>query len=103
LSTSAVCRWIVRAIIAASTIQVSLRCDAGLSVPLPPRSGGEGSGVGGLLFDAATPPTPDPSPPFATQMGGRGARGRAAYQQATAYQQEGPKIRIRTAVRHCRA
>src|SRR6187431_2597147 len=32
-------------------------------VPLPPRSGGEGLGVGGHL-DAAIPPTPDPSPPF---------------------------------------
>src|SRR5690349_8518819 len=39
------------------------------SAPLPPRSGGEGSGVGGLSAHsissefAETPPTPDPSPP----------------------------------------
>ncbi len=33
------------------------------SVPLPPRSGGEGLGVGGDLFDFAPPPAPDPSPP----------------------------------------
>jgi ATP-dependent helicase Lhr and Lhr-like helicase len=47
--------------------------------PLPPRSGGEGSGVGGLStrsaanFDpefAETPPTPDPSPPRASRAGG---------------------------------
>src|SRR6266478_1628964 len=41
------------------------------SSPLPPRSGGEGSGVGGLSAGtaasaiAALPPTPDPSPPRA--------------------------------------
>lgn len=43
------------------------------SVPLPTRalaSGGEGLGVGGDLFDIATPPTPNPSPPFAPRMGG---------------------------------
>jgi ATP-dependent Lhr-like helicase len=40
-------------------------------VPLPPRSGGEGLGVGGSLFDrAAVPPTPDPSPPLASLAGG---------------------------------
>ncbi len=39
------------------------------SVPLPPRSGGEGLGVGGDSTDAARPPTPDPSPPFALRMG----------------------------------
>src|SRR6266446_4874702 len=39
------------------------------SAPLPPRSGGEGSGVGGLSAGTAAsaivapPPTPDPSPP----------------------------------------
>src|SRR5580700_9691338 len=39
------------------------------SSPLPPRSGGEGSGVGGGSANslpeeqAETPPTPDPSPP----------------------------------------
>jgi len=38
-------------------------------VPLPPRSGGEGSGVGGRS-DGVLSPTPDPSPPFASLMGG---------------------------------
>lgn len=37
--------------------------------PLPPRSGGEGSGVGGL-GESKEPPTPNPSPPFAAQMWG---------------------------------
>ena len=32
--------------------------------------GGEGSGVGGASADAASPPIPDPSPPFAGRMGG---------------------------------
>jgi ATP-dependent Lhr-like helicase len=48
-----------------------------LSSPLPPRSGGEGLGVGGLSTRssvsgeiAETPPTPDPSPPRATRVGG---------------------------------
>ena len=46
------------------------------STPLPPRSGGEGSGVGGgaALTEAAvpadTPPTPDPSPPRAMRVVG---------------------------------
>jgi DNA ligase-1 len=44
--------------------------------PLPPRSGGEGSGVGGgaAITEAAVPadrpPTPDPSPPRATRVEG---------------------------------
>ncbi len=38
-------------------------------VPVPPRSGGEGLGVGGVSHRAAVPPTPDPSPPFAARMG----------------------------------
>jgi ATP-dependent Lhr-like helicase len=51
--------------------------------PLPPRSGGEGSAVGGLSTrsrshagtePAATPPTPDPSPPRAARAGGGGAQ-----------------------------
>jgi DNA ligase-1 len=47
-----------------------------LSAPLPPRSGGEGSGVGGgsAIADAAVPadrpPTPDPSPPRAARVEG---------------------------------
>jgi hypothetical protein len=47
--------------------------------PLPPRSGGEGSGVGGVSThslpeeQADRPPTPDPSPPRARARGGRGA------------------------------
>jgi DNA ligase 1 len=46
------------------------------SSPLPPRSGGEGLGVGGLSagtaasVNAALPPTPDPSPPLASLAGG---------------------------------
>ena len=44
--------------------------------PLPPRSGGEGSGVGGVAaiteaaFPADRPPTPNPSPPRAMRMEG---------------------------------
>ncbi|MDP1865382.1 MAG: ligase-associated DNA damage response DEXH box helicase [Bradyrhizobium sp.] len=44
--------------------------------PLPPRSGGDGSGVGGLSAHATaselaeTPPTPNPSPPRAARAGG---------------------------------
>ncbi|ABD86318.1 ligase-associated DNA damage response DEXH box helicase [Rhodopseudomonas palustris] len=46
-----------------------------MRAPLPPRSGGEGSGVGGIAADAARavrpmPPTPDPSPPRAARAGG---------------------------------
>jgi ATP-dependent helicase Lhr and Lhr-like helicase len=50
------------------------------SAPLPPRSGGEGSGVGGRSANsvaavlAEVPPTPDPSPPFASLMGGGGKK-----------------------------
>jgi DNA ligase-1 len=46
------------------------------SAPLPPRSGGEGSEVGGSLANspasalAERPPTPDPSPPRAARVGG---------------------------------
>jgi DNA ligase-1 len=48
------------------------------SSPLPPRSGGEGSGVGGLSAGtgasviAAPPPTPTPSPPRAMRVEGGG-------------------------------
>ena len=41
-----------------------------LRAPLPPRSGGEGSGVGGNAECTKAPPTPHPSPPFASRMGG---------------------------------
>jgi len=47
-----------------------------LASPLPPRSGGEGSGVGGLSARTAdsefaeAPPIPDPSPPRASRAGG---------------------------------
>jgi putative mRNA 3-end processing factor len=58
-------------------------------VPLPPRalaSGGEGSGVGGSSESSrklkvrgkAAPATPDPSPPFASQMGGGEKKPRAS-------------------------
>jgi ATP-dependent helicase Lhr and Lhr-like helicase len=63
------------------------------SSPLPPRSGGEGSGVGGLSTRssvggeiAEAPPTPDPSPPRATRVGGgekRAAAARASRQEFT--------------------
>ena len=49
------------------------------SSPLPPRSGGEGSGVGGLSARttgsefAEAPPTPNPSPPRAARAGGGGS------------------------------
>jgi ATP-dependent DNA ligase len=48
------------------------------SSPLPPRSGGEGSGVGGSAANceakiiADRPPTPDPSPPRAKRVEGGG-------------------------------
>src|SRR5450432_1092527 len=48
----------------------------GPSSPLPPRSGGEGSGVGGsaaiteAVIPAERPPTPDPSPPRAMRVEG---------------------------------
>jgi DNA ligase-1 len=51
------------------------------SAPLPPRSGGEGLGVGGLSAGTAasmiaeTPPTPDPSPPRALRVEGGEASG----------------------------
>ena len=54
------------------------------SSPLPPRSGGEGSGVGGgaacteAAFPAESPPTPNPSPPLASLAGG-GERTVASY------------------------
>jgi DNA ligase-1 len=47
-----------------------------LASPLPPRSGGEGSGVGGgaayteAAVPAERPPPPDPSPPLASLAGG---------------------------------
>ena len=53
-----------------------LRRELMVSSPLPPRSGGEGSGVGGLSagiaasVNAALPPTPDPSPPRAMRVEG---------------------------------
>ncbi len=41
------------------------------ALPLPPRSGGEGLGVGGSFPNCAiVPPTPDPSPPLASLAGG---------------------------------
>ncbi|MEA2912861.1 MAG: ATP-dependent helicase Lhr and Lhr-like helicase, partial [Bradyrhizobium sp.] len=57
------------------------------SSPLPPRSGGEGSGVGGGSAGsrshagtepAEAPPTPDPSPPRAARAGGGESTARAA-------------------------
>src|SRR5260221_2921215 len=48
------------------------------TTPLPPRSGGEGSGAGGgaaiteAAFPADSPPTPNPSPPRAVRVAGGG-------------------------------
>ena len=65
-----------------SAISADARSSASSAVrssPLPPRSGGEGSGVGGVSTSsrshagtepAEAPPTPDPSPPRATRAGG---------------------------------
>ena len=53
------------------------------SSPLPPRSGGEGLGVGGLSAGtaasmyAAPPPTPNPSPPRAARVEGGECTARA--------------------------
>jgi ATP-dependent helicase Lhr and Lhr-like helicase len=60
-------------------VELSGAEDSGRSSPLPPRSGGEGSGVGGdskrtsVRADIETvrlPPTPDPSSPRAARAGG---------------------------------
>jgi hypothetical protein len=56
--------------------------------PFPPRSGGEGSRVGGGAANAAVsefavrPPTPDPSPPRADARGGRGEESEFNFQTA---------------------
>src|SRR5580698_774763 len=55
---------------------VALMWPKSSSAPLPPRSGGEGLGVGGLSAGtaasmyAAPPPTPNPSPPRAARVEG---------------------------------
>jgi len=55
---------------------VALMWPSAPSAPLPPRSGGEGSGVGGASANSLSaeladpPPTPDPSPPRAARVGG---------------------------------
>jgi DNA ligase-1 len=55
---------------------VALMWPSRRSTPLPPRSGGEGSGVRGLSAEiaasvtAVAPPTPDPSPPRAARVEG---------------------------------
>ncbi|MDO8396347.1 MAG: ligase-associated DNA damage response DEXH box helicase [Bradyrhizobium sp.] len=57
-------------------VELSAEVSPVRSSPLPPRSGGEGSGVGGLSAHttagelAEAPPTPDPSPPRAMRAGG---------------------------------
>jgi ATP-dependent Lhr-like helicase len=57
-------------------VELSAPQTAVRSSPLPPRSGGEGSGVGDgpashtVSEFAEPPPTPDPSPPRATRAGG---------------------------------
>jgi ATP-dependent Lhr-like helicase len=58
-------------------VELSTASPLARSAPLPPRSGGEGSGVGGgsaVSLRAAErverPPTPDPSPPRAARAGG---------------------------------
>ena len=62
--------------------QFALSSDARpLALSLPPRSGGEGRppkavGVGGSRRARDVPPTPDPSPPLASLVGG-GEKGTA--------------------------
>jgi ATP-dependent helicase Lhr and Lhr-like helicase len=58
-------------------VELSTASPLARSAPLLPRSGGEGSGVGGLstrshvgIEAAEAPPTPDPSPPRAARAGG---------------------------------
>jgi ATP-dependent helicase Lhr and Lhr-like helicase len=57
-------------------VELSATSPLARSAPLPPRSGGEGSGVGGLSTRTTrsehgeTPPTPAPSPPRAARAGG---------------------------------
>jgi ATP-dependent helicase Lhr and Lhr-like helicase len=60
-------------------VELSAQTSPMRSSPLPPRSGGEGSGVGGLSANshshagtepAEASPTPDPSPPRASLVGG---------------------------------
>ncbi len=54
-----------------SLVELSTTSPRARDVPLPPRSGGEGLGVGGDSIQiSARPPTPDPSPPFAARTGG---------------------------------
>src|SRR5580704_11614076 len=62
-----------------ASMQPSLLAAPVRSSPLPPRSGGEGSGVGGPSANSYShvgsesveaPPTPDPSPPRAARAGG---------------------------------
>ena len=59
-------------------MQLSFSAAPVRSSPLPPRSGGEGSGAGGsaayseAAVPADRPPTPAPSPPRARARGGRG-------------------------------
>src|SRR4051812_37723806 len=59
------------------------------SSPLPPRSGGEGAGGGGLAADSIhavmgeAPPTPNPSPPRAARAGGGERTALAAKSTAT--------------------
>jgi hypothetical protein len=56
-------------------MQPSRLAKALLAFALPPRSGGEGRppkavGVGGTYRGRELPPTPDPSPPLASHVGG---------------------------------
>jgi len=54
---------------------------ASSAAPLPPRSSGDGSGVGGEALNKEAPPTPNPSPPRAVRVGGgerASARGKSS-------------------------
>jgi|SoiMethySBSTD1v2_1073268.scaffolds.fasta_scaffold36393_6 ATP-dependent Lhr-like helicase len=72
-----------------SLVELAADSQHGRSAPLPPRSGGEGRGVGGASADssacvlAGSPPTPHPSPPRAARVGGGEDTARAAASNPT--------------------
>ena len=67
------------------------------SAPLPPRSGGEGLGVGGEAVHEEAPQTPDPSPPHASHVGGGERTEHAASTEPHATSSEPPASAQRNA------